>query len=150
MAPGVGIFLYLAVFRFLRGRSTLVKIVSSIGVSVAFSALALMLFGNATIAQASGLAPEPVKTWKFFGATLTLDQVIIYAFLIVVVGVGTYVMRWTDIGLRVRAVVNSEALASLSGTNPNRIALGVWAISGLLAGAAGIMAAPTSVSLPKR
>ena len=34
-------------------------------------------------------------------------------------------------------------MTSLSGTNPSRVALGVWAVSGVLAGAAGIMAAPT-------
>ena len=40
-------------------------------------------------------------------------------------------------------MVNSEALTSLSGTNPNRVALGVWAVSGLLAGSTGILAGPT-------
>jgi branched-chain amino acid transport system permease protein len=143
VAPLLGVFLYLAVFRFLRTKSTLIKIVSSIGVSVALPAIAFILFGNETIGQAPGLAPIPVKYWTVFGATLTLDQIIIYAFLIVVVVAGTGVMRFTDAGLRVRAMVNSEALTSLSGVNPNRVALGVWAISGLLAGAAGVMAGPT-------
>jgi len=148
VAPLVGVVLYLAVFRFLRTRSTLIKIVSSIGVSVALPAVAVILFGNETISQAPGLAPFPVKFWNVFGATLTLDQVIIYAFLAVVVLAGTAVMRFTDAGLKVRAVVNSEALTSLSGVNPNRVALGVWAVSGLLAGAAGVMAGPTiSVSI---
>jgi branched-chain amino acid transport system permease protein len=143
VAPLVGVILYLAVFRFLRTKSTLIKIVSSIGVSVALPAVASMLFSNETISQAPGLAPLPVKFWTVFGATLTLDQVIIYAFLIVVVGTGTAVMRFTDAGLRIRAMVNSEALTSLSGVNPNRVSLGVWAVSGLLAGAAGVMAGPT-------
>jgi branched-chain amino acid transport system permease protein len=136
------------VFRFLRTRSTLIKLVSSIGVSVALPAVAIMLFGNQAITQAPGLAPIPVKFWHVFGATLTLDQVIIYAFLAVVVVAGTLILRFTDAGLKVRAVVNSEALTSLSGVNPNRVAFGVWAVSGLLAGAAGVMAGPTiSVSI---
>ncbi len=148
VAPAVGVVLYLTVFRFLRTRSALVKIVASIGVSVALAAVALMLFGNGAINQAPGLAPVPVRHWTVFGASVTLDQIIIYAFLVVVVIAGTAIMRFTDAGLRIRAVVNSEALTSLSGTNPSRVALGVWAVSGLLAGAAGIMAAPTiSVSI---
>jgi branched-chain amino acid transport system permease protein len=148
VAPAVGIVLYLTVFRFLRTRSALIKIVSSIGVSVALAAVALMLFGNGAINQAPGLAPIPVKHWAVFGASVTLDQIIIYAFLVVVVIAGTVIMRFTDAGLRIRAMVSSEALTSLSGTNPNRVALGVWAVSGLLAGAAGIMAGPTiSVSI---
>ncbi|HEY3631105.1 MAG TPA: ABC transporter permease [Jatrophihabitantaceae bacterium] len=148
VAPALGVALYLIVFRFLRTRSTLIKLVSSIGVSVALPAVAIMLFGNQAITQAPGLAPIPVKFWHVFGATLTLDQVIIYAFLAVVVVAGTLILRFTDAGLKVRAVVNSEALTSLSGVNPNRVALGVWAVSGLLAGAAGVMAGPTiSVSI---
>jgi branched-chain amino acid transport system permease protein len=143
VAPAVGVVLYLTVFRFLRTRSPLIKIVSSIGVSVALPAVALMLFGNGAINQAPGLAPVPVKYWTVFGATVTLNQIIIYAFLLAVVIAGTVVMRFTNVGLRVRAMVDSEALTSLSGTNPHRVALGVWAVNGLLAGAAGIMAAPT-------
>jgi len=143
VAPLVGVVLYLAVFRFLRTRTTLIKIVASIGVSVALPALAIILFGNATITQAAGLAPRPVKFWQVFGATVDMNQLIIYGFLVVVVGAGTAVLRFTDIGLKVRAMVNSEALTSLSGTNPNRVALGVWAVSGLLAGSTGILAGPT-------
>jgi branched-chain amino acid transport system permease protein len=143
VAPALGVVLYLTVFRFLRTRSPLIKIVSSIGVSVALPAVALMLFGNGAINQAPGLAPVPVKYWTVLGATVTLNQIIIYAFLLAVVIAGTVVMRFTNVGLRVRAMVDSEALTSLSGTNPNRVALGVWAVNGLLAGAAGIMAAPT-------
>jgi branched-chain amino acid transport system permease protein len=143
VAPAVGVFLYLTVFRFLRIRTPLIKIVSSIGVSVALPAVALMLFGNGAINQAPGLAPVPVAHWTVLGASVNLNQIIIYGFLIAVVGLGTAVLRFTSVGLRVRAMVNSEALTSLSGTDPNRVALGVWAVNGLLAGAAGIMAAPT-------
>ena len=41
-------------------------------------------------------------------------------------------------------MVDSEAMASLSGTNPGRVALGVWATSATLAGLAGILVAPTN------
>jgi branched-chain amino acid transport system permease protein len=143
VAPAMGIVLFLGVFRPLRHRSTLVKIVATIGLSVALPALALFFFGNQTISSAPGLSPEPVKFWNAFGATLTMDQVNIYVALVLVVVVGTVVLRFTDVGLKVRAMVDSEALTSLSGTNPNRVALGVWAVSGLLSGLAGILVAPT-------
>ena len=143
VGPALGVVLHLAVFRFLRNRSTLIKLVSTIGVSVALPAVALLLFGNETISQAAGLAPSPVKFWHVFGATLDLNQVIIYSFLFVILGLGAVVLRSTDIGLKVRAMVDSEALTSLSGTNPARVALGVWASAGLLAGVAGILVGPT-------
>ncbi|GAB2483426.1 branched-chain amino acid ABC transporter permease [Jatrophihabitans fulvus] len=143
VAPLLGVILYLAVFRFLRNKATLVKICAAIGVSVALPAIAIMLFDNPAITAAPGLAPIPVKSWQILGTSIDLDTIIIFASLLVVVVVGTVVMRYTDAGLKIRAVVSSEALTSLSGTNPNRVALGVWAVSGLLAGAAGIMSGPT-------
>ena len=53
-------------------------------------------------------------------------------------------LRFTDIGLRVRAMVDSEAMTSLSGTSPNRVSVGVWAVSATLAGLAGVLVAPTN------
>jgi branched-chain amino acid transport system permease protein len=143
VAPLFGMTLYLAVFRALRNRPTLIKIVSTIGLSVAIPAATILIFGNIPIAQPPGLAPLPEKYWHVFGAAVTLDQIIVYSLLIVIVGIGTAILRLTDIGLKVRALVESPALTELSGTNPNRLALGVWAVSGLLAGVAGILVAPT-------
>ena len=57
---------------------------------------------------------------------------------------GTALLRLTGVGLRIRATVDSQALASLSGTNPGRVALGVWAVSAALTGLAGILVAPTN------
>jgi branched-chain amino acid transport system permease protein len=59
-----------------------------------------------------------------------------------VVIVGTYVLRFTDVGLRVRAMVDSPAMISLSGESPSRVSVGVWAASFFLAGLAGVLAAP--------
>ena len=68
---------------------------------------------------------------------------VIYGFLLFVVIVGTVVLRLTDVGLKVRGVVDSEAMASLSGTRPASIALGVWIVSTTLAGLTGVLVAPT-------
>jgi hypothetical protein len=40
-------------------------------------------------------------------------------------------LRGTDIGLKVRALVDSEALTVMSGASPTRVSLGVWAVSSL-------------------
>jgi branched-chain amino acid transport system permease protein len=77
-----------------------------------------------------------------FGTAVTLDQVITYAFVILIVVVGALVLRFTSAGLSVRAMVDSEAMTSLSGSNPSRIAAAVWVVSTMLAGLAGVLAAP--------
>ena len=144
VAPLIGIFLYAVLFQFLRGKPTLVKLVCTIGLSVALPSITDLIFGTQAITSAPGLAALSDKPFHFLGTPVTTDQVIIYGFLIFVLVAGTAVLRLTDVGLRVRAMVDSEAMASLSGTNPGRVALGVWAVSAMLAGAAGILVAPTS------
>jgi branched-chain amino acid transport system permease protein len=142
LAPLMGLFFYLAIFRFLRLSSQLIKVVVTIGLSVVIPAVATMIFGTGEIFQAPGLAPQPVKVFHIFDTAVTMDQIIAYGFVIVIVVLGAIILRFTEAGLSVRAMVDSEAMTSLSGSNPNRIAAGVWMVSTFLAGLAGILAAP--------
>jgi branched-chain amino acid transport system permease protein len=142
LAPFMGIFFYMAIFRFLRLSSQLIKVVVTIGLSVVIPVLAEIIFGNSEIFQAPGLAPQPVSVYKVFGTAVTLDQVIAYACVLAIVVFGALILRYTEAGLSVRAMVDSEAMTSLSGSNPSRIAAGVWVVSTMLAGLAGILAAP--------
>jgi len=144
MAPLMGVVLYGVLFRFIRGRSTLIKLVTTIGLSVALPPLADLCMGTQSITSAPGLASLSDQPFHVFNTPVTTDQVITYGFLLFVVIGGTAILRLTDVGLRVRALVDSEAMASLSGVNPGRVALGVWAVSAMLAGLAGILVAPTS------
>lgn len=143
-APLLGITLYALLFRHLRLRSTLVKLVATIGLSVALPPLVNLVFGHLVNVTAPGLAPQPLSVFGFFGATVNADQVATFLGLIIVLTVGVAVMRYTDIGLKVRALVDSEAMTSLSGVNPGRVSMGVWAASSTLAGLAGILIAPTA------
>jgi branched-chain amino acid transport system permease protein len=144
MGPLLGVVLYFVLFQFIRGKSTLVKLVATIGLSVALPPLADLIFGTQSITSAPGLASLSDQPFHFLGSPVTTDQLITYGFLLFVLVVGTLVLRFTDVGLKVRATVDSEAMASLSGTNPGRISLGVWAVSAMLAGLAGILVAPTN------
>jgi branched-chain amino acid transport system permease protein len=146
--PALGAFLYLVLFRYLRLSSSLIKIVSTIGVSVALPPAALLLFGNQTITTAPGLAPTPVHVYTIFGATASLDQIIAFACVLGVVIIGTLVLRLTRTGLRVRAMVDTPAMTSLSGVNPSAISIGVWMVTTALAGLAGVLAAPSSGLTP--
>ena len=143
-APLFGMFLYFVLFRFLRGKSTLVKLVATIGLSVALPAATDLIFGNQAILSAPGLASLKDKPFHVFGTPVTTDQVITFGFVLFILLCGTVVLRFTDIGLKVRAMVDSEAMASLSGTNPGRVSLAVWAVSTTLAGVAGILVAPSN------
>jgi branched-chain amino acid transport system permease protein len=140
--PLLGVLLYFALFQHLRLSSTLIKIVATLGLSVVFPPLATVLFGNVTIIKAPGLAPQPVKVFKVDGVPVTMDQIIVYASVLIIVIAGALILRYTDIGLRIRAMVDSPAMTSLSGTNPVSVSVGVWAVSIMLAGLTGVLAAP--------
>ena len=142
LAPGLGLLLYLGLFRLLRTSTTVIKLVATIGLSVSLPPLAQLMFGNVTIIESPGLAPLPVRVYHVLGVPITLDQVIVYLSVVAVGVAGTVVLRYTDIGLRVRAMVDSPAMTSLSGTNPTTVAAGVWVISTFLAGLAGVLSAP--------
>ena len=142
LGPALGIFFYFLLFRRLHQTSTLVKILVTLGLSVALPSLDTVIFGTEAIVAAPGLAPEPVHVYHLAGVPVTLDQVIVYCCVLAVVVLGVVVLRYTDVGLRVRAMVDSPAMTSISGTNPQRVSMWVWAVSVGLAGLTGVLSAP--------
>jgi branched-chain amino acid transport system permease protein len=141
--PALGAFLYYMLFQHLRLSTTLIKIVATIGVSVALPALALIVFGSQAIPSAPGLSTVPVATYHLFGAVVTLDQLLQFGCVVAVVIIGTAILQFTDVGLKIRGLVDTEAMTSLSGVSPSRLSVGVWMGTTALAGLAGVLAAPT-------
>jgi branched-chain amino acid transport system permease protein len=142
VSPAIGVFLYFALFRFLRLSSPLIKVVATLGLLVAIPAIATLIFGSQAILKAPGLAPEPVRVFVFLGVPVTMDQIIVYVCVAATVVLGASVLRYTDVGLKVRAMVDSPAKTALSGTSANAVSVGVWAVSTFFAGLAGVLAAP--------
>ncbi|MGA8370296.1 MAG: ABC transporter permease [Acidimicrobiales bacterium] len=140
--PAIGVFLYFALFRFLRLSSPLIKVVATLGLLVTIPAIATLVFGNQAILKAPGLAPEPVRVFNFLGVPVTMDQIIVYICVVATVVLGAVTLRYTDVGLKVRAMVDSPSMTALSGTSPNGVSIGVWAVSTFFAGLAGVLAAP--------
>jgi branched-chain amino acid transport system permease protein len=142
LAPLMGVLLWAIVFRHLRLASSLIRVVTTIGLAVAIPAICAMIFGTKAILTAPGLSPQPVPVYKIGSVSLTLDQVFILAAVALLGAAGFAVMNFTDTGLRVRAMVNSRALMSLSGGNPSTVEVGVWAVGSTLAGLVGVLVAP--------
>jgi len=141
-APAIGLVLHLALFRYLRLATPVVKIVATVGVAVALPATANLIFGQRPILLAPGIAPRPLRVFRVFHVPVTMDQITVYICVVLMLAVGTVVLRHTDIGLRVRAMVDSPAMTSLSGTSPDRVAAAVWMASTFLAGLIGVVSAP--------
>src|ERR1700712_2407975 len=84
LAPLMGVVLYAVLFRFVRGKSTLIKLVTTIGLSVALPPISDLIFGTQSITSAPGLAALSDNPFHFLGAVVTTDQVITYGFLLFV------------------------------------------------------------------
>jgi branched-chain amino acid transport system permease protein len=142
IAPAMGFLLWAALFRILQQATTLVKVVATIGLSVMLPALAEIMFGNPVISSAPGLVPYPVPSYTVLGVGISLDQINVVACVVVILVVGFVVVSMTEWGLVIRALVDSPAQTSLTGTNPKVAAASVWTITTCIAGLAGVLIAP--------
>jgi len=142
LGPAIGALLFLVLFRHLTLSPTLVKVVITIGLSVAIPPIVMLLFGDMQIALAPGIAPQPVHIFHVLGSSISMDQLLVYISVVAILGIGFIVLRFTTTGLGVRAMVDSPAMTSLSGGNPFRISLAVWMVSTFLAGVCGMLLAP--------
>jgi branched-chain amino acid transport system permease protein len=142
LAPAMGVLLYVVLFRHLRLSSPLIKVVATIGLLVAIPELATWIFGNGPIQSAPGLAPNPNAVYHFLGVPIDQNQIIVYICVVATVAIGALLLRYTEVGLKVRAMVDSPAMTDLSGSSPTAISVGVWAVATFFAGLAGVLTAP--------
>jgi len=144
VSPVLGIGLWFLVFRQLQLQPQLVRIVVTVGLGVALPPVAFLMFGVEATPQAVGLVREPSPVLHLLGTVLNLNQLIVLVLVAALLIAGTVLLRFTTAGLRIRALVDSQALSSLSGTDPARVSAAVWAGSAVLAGLVGILVAPTN------
>jgi branched-chain amino acid transport system permease protein len=143
VAPLMGLALDRFLFRHIPTASTTVKLVSSLGLLVAIPQTIPIIFGAAprynigyfwlnpqtVYFHAAGI---PINGWQITNTVLT----------VVVVGGLMAVFKWTSVGLKMRAVVESRRLSQLEGVNASGVAAGAWALSSALAGLSGVLLLP--------
>lgn len=146
LAPLIGLVLERLIFRHLRTGSSVAKLVVAIGLSVALPNLFDVIVGFEAVAGRTpqGIVPN--------GASVFYDPFGVYAFSrdeLVAMGVAVLGMvalaalfRFSAIGLRMRAVVESSRMTELNGIRADRVSAFSWALSSLFAGTAGVLIAP--------
>jgi branched-subunit amino acid ABC-type transport system permease component len=139
VAPLVGIALEMLLFRYLRRASELAKLVTSIGLLIAIPEI-VKLFFEATAGAASSLAPDGDITYRPFGDVFLNRNDLTNMAAVVVIVIGLTVMfRFTALGLRMRAVVESSRMTELAGINADRVSVVSWVLSSVMAGLAGVL-----------
>ncbi len=141
----VAVAFYLLVFRKLAGRSSVTALLASIGVGFIIRAGLGLTYGFQ-----QQVFPVPlVRPWVGFGfrlLPLDLELAALAAATLVTVFL---VLHATPVGRRMRAVADDPALARVSGVEPERVMLTLWAMAGAVAAVAGLMVGIKTVVQPE-
>lgn len=124
-------------FRPLRGASPATILVASFGVSIVLQNAAQMAFGSLpkTTNLLSGLSTA------YFVGDLAIPKLSV-ATVVITVGLVAALaafLRFTDLGVQMRAAAENFPMARLMGVRANRVIASAFAISGVLAAAAAII-----------
>jgi branched-chain amino acid transport system permease protein len=151
LAPAVGLILERLIFRHLRTSSSVAKLVVTIGLTVALPSLFEVIVGFQPVSGTTpeGIVPDGANVfYDPFGVyRFSRNELVAMAVAFVAMGTLAALFRWTDLGLRMRAVVESPRMTELAGIRADRVSAFSWALSSLFAGLAGVLIAPRFNSL---
>jgi len=146
LAPAFGAFLERVMFRRLHDAGEVVKIVVTIGLLVALLGVVGVVWGG----TATTLSPTSIFSTSVFTAgqfRANFEQIVSIA-ISVALAVGLLaLLRYTPLGIRMRAVVDRPDVAELSGIDSRRVSMMSWAIGASFAALSGILLAPMFGSL---
>ena len=155
VAPLVGLIFDRALFRFMRNSSWVTKLVVSLGLFVALPEIVkALLTGVKPQFRAPSISPtigidrlfgisaaenEPLKVGDY---VIRADFVAISVVTLIMVAFLFVIFRYTALGLRMRAIVESFRMVELAGVDSERVSMFAWMLSSFLAGLAGVLFAP--------
>ncbi|HMJ75665.1 MAG TPA: hypothetical protein VK507_06815, partial [Iamia sp.] len=146
VAPLIGLILERLIFRHLRTKSAVSKLVVAIGLTVALPSLFELIVGFEPVAGRTpqGIVPDGASVfYDPFGVyAFSRNELVAMAVAVALTAALAALFRYTAIGLRMRAVVESPRMTELSGIRADRVSAFSWALSSFFAGLAGVLIAP--------
>lgn len=129
----------LIAFRRLRasGQIEFGALISSIGVGLILTSLGQSISKTKVLVYPFDLIPN--EFFSLFGVRISLLQIVTVASVAVILALVIFVIYRTSLGRQIRATAGNERAAVLLGVNPTRVYMIVFAISGALAGYAGVL-----------
>jgi branched-chain amino acid transport system permease protein len=144
LAPAMGLGLHRVLFRGLGSAGSLVKIVATIGVLVSLIGVAGVVWSNQTLTPRS-IFPQAALGIGEFRATVEEIATILLAIALSIALMAF--LRFSSLGVRMRAVVDRPDVAELMGVDSTRTSAVAWAIGSGFAALAGILLVPFFGSL---
>jgi len=135
LTVAAGLLCYHLVFKKLAGRSSATNLIASIGIALFVRHAVIFFAGTGQFAY-----PIPVlRAWRIMGLRIFPADVIFTSLSLAAI-VGVHVLlRYSDIGRKMRALSDSPQLARVSGIRVAKVNRMMWIISLSLAGLAGIL-----------
>ncbi|HEY1775333.1 MAG TPA: branched-chain amino acid ABC transporter permease [Solirubrobacteraceae bacterium] len=132
----VGAGFYLLVLRRMTGMSHFMSIIATFGLAAILDGTMGILFP--ALQYTIVLPGVPTSSVHVLGALVSAASLTLAAFAIALAVIVAAIVRFTHLGLMIRAAGQDPLLASQCGIKVRRLYTGSWAIAGLLAAVAGI------------
>lgn len=138
----LGVIFDKLLFQKLKHSSTGVKLVGVLGLLIALPSIAQAILGQ----NSPQIKPFFFSTdriyFRLFSYPISGENLQTVIVTVVVIGLLTWLLKYSRIGLAMKAVVESPKLSQLNGISAERISSVAFGISGILAGLSGVLLAP--------
>lgn len=125
------------------GMGSMGWVVSTLGAGVFLQGVASLLFGTQAVPFPDVIFSSSDNI-EFFGAYLSVQYLAVFLISIFLVLLLEFMLRRTNWGYSVRAVAHDPELSSTMGIRVRRVVITSFFLSGILAGAAGILVSQVS------
>jgi branched-chain amino acid transport system permease protein len=133
------------IFRHIANSNTIAKMVCSLALLVGIPSLLPVIFGNQNLDATTTIAPffnPNVVYFTLWGTPINGIYLSTVTVTVVVLVLLTILLRYTNLGLQMRAAVESRRLVQLDGVNGNGVVAVAWVVSSFMASLAGVLFAP--------
>ena len=143
LGPVIGLAFDRLLFRKIATTNTTAKLVTGIALFVGIPSVLSVIFGSANQYNPPSILFDPNTVYFHLAGTpingIYLTTALATVVILAALGV---LLRFSNLGLQMRGSVESRRLIELDGVNAGRVVAVAWAISGFMAGLAGVLLAP--------
>ena len=128
------------------GQPSFIGLIATLGIATVLDNVMNLAWGSGQYEISAGWLPS--GSVHMAGAGVSELDISVAVIALVLCGLVVLWLQFTSIGIRMRAAGSNALLASQSGINVRRYYLGVWAVAGGLAAAAGVLYGSTVLITP--
>lgn len=145
MGPVVGLAFDRLLFRHIPNANSTAKLVCSLSLFVGIPELMPVIFGPQNLDATATIFPffnPNVVYFTIAGTPINGIYLSTISVTVVVLIALTFLLRYTSLGLQMRAAVESRRLVQLDGVNGDGVVMIAWLVSSFMAALAGVLMAP--------